>query len=162
MIKKDFNLAKQHIEKASIFKYLTSKERNLLAYNTNTLRFEEGATIFKEKDDASSFFIIIRGKVDIEIPGKKIISVLAGESFGENSFEENQTRSGTARAAETTDLLAIGGSSMKKYLGGQLRDLSFYNIIKWSLQRNELFNWMSEIDLEKIISLVQLKKYKNL
>ena len=143
MIKKDFNLAKQHIEKASIFRYLTSKERNLLAYNTNTLRFEKDAIIFKERDDANSFFIVIKGKIDIEIPGKKKISVLPGESFGENSFEENQVRSGTARAAETTDLLAIGGSSMKKYLGGQLRELTFYNIIKWSLQRNTLFNWMS-------------------
>lgn len=70
-----------------------------------------------------------------------------GDSFGENSFESYQVRSGTAKAIENTDILGIGGYSLKKYLGTQLRDLTFYNIMKWSLQRHNLFSWMSEIEI---------------
>ena len=59
------------------------------------------------------------------------------------------------------ELLAIGGTCLKKYLGEQLRDLSFYNIIKWSLQRSQVFNWMSDYELEKVISVIQVKKYQD-
>lgn len=58
-------MAKLHIEKASIFKYLSTKERNVIAYNAYTLRFEKDSIIFKEGDDANSFFIVIKGKVEI-------------------------------------------------------------------------------------------------
>ena len=71
----------------------------------------------------------------------------SGNSFGQNSFEDSQVRSGTAKALETTEILAIGGSALKKYLGGHLSELTYYNIMKWALQRNTIFNWMSEMQL---------------
>ena len=50
---------------------------------------------------------------------------------------------------------------MKKYLGSQLKELSFNNIIKWSLQRHNLFSWMSESEIERIISLVRKEMRKD-
>ncbi len=86
MIKKNFEMAKIHIEKASIFKYLTTKERNVIAYNAYTLRFEKNSILFSKGDDVNAFFIVIKGKVEILIPEKKEIIMSTGDSFGENSF----------------------------------------------------------------------------
>ena len=38
--------------------------------------------IFKEGDDATSFYIIIAGLVEIQIPGKEPIRFKNGDSFG--------------------------------------------------------------------------------
>lgn len=44
----------------------------------------------------------------------------AGQSFGENSFQEGAIRSGTARALEKVTALSIGRESLKKCIGGFL------------------------------------------
>lgn len=69
--------------------------------------------IFHEGDDANCFYIVTLGKVELIVEGKKSLWMNVGESFGENSFQEGQTRSGTATAAEETILLSIGRDSLR-------------------------------------------------
>ena len=84
-----------------------------------------------------------------------------GESFGENSFKKDQVRSGTAVCDDKVHLLAISRESISKCLGGEFRELIFYNIMKWSLKRIPLFKNCSNLVLEKIIGKCEIKKFKN-
>jgi CRP-like cAMP-binding protein len=55
----------------------------------NTLKYQPNDTIFKEGDDAHSFYIIVDGSVKIMIKNKEPIILEKGESFGENSFKKS-------------------------------------------------------------------------
>jgi NTE family protein len=107
IVNKNYQLAKSYIDKITLFKYLTSKEKTNLAYHTHSLKFNKGDVVFKEGDDANSFFIIISGSVKLDIPHKNPIIMKDGESFGENSFKKDQVRSGTAVCEDKVHILAI-------------------------------------------------------
>ena len=70
---KNYDIAKEYIQKAHIFNYLTSREKNAIAYNAHSLKYQKGEVLFKEGDDANSFYMVIKGKISIEIPGKPLI-----------------------------------------------------------------------------------------
>lgn len=63
MVKSNYRLAKPFVHKLPIFSFLTNKQKDAISYNMNSLKYEEKDIIFKEGDDASSFFIIISGIV---------------------------------------------------------------------------------------------------
>lgn len=74
-----------------------------------SLKYSPDAVIFKEGDDANSFYIVTEGEVKIFIKNKQPITVEVGESFGENSFKKAEVRVGTAVAGHSgVKLLSIG------------------------------------------------------
>lgn len=85
----------------------------------------------------------------------------AGESFGENAFEDKQERLGSATATEKTLILSISRDSLKRCLGNQLREITFYNILKWGFSRDEIFCRSSKLQQEKLICACEIRKYKS-
>ena len=63
MVKSNYKLAKPFVGKLPIFSFLSNKQKDAISYNMNTLKYQVGDAIFKEKDDATSFYIIISGLV---------------------------------------------------------------------------------------------------
>ena len=59
---------------------------------------KKGDCIFKQKDPGCLFFIIKKGKVRIEINGKKIKTLGKGDYFGELSLLYTAPRSATTIA----------------------------------------------------------------
>jgi signal-transduction protein with cAMP-binding, CBS, and nucleotidyltransferase domain len=82
MVKSNYRLAKPFVSKLPLFSFLSNKQKDAISYNMNTLKYREGEAIFKENDDASSFYIIISGLVEIQISGKDPIKFRNGDSFG--------------------------------------------------------------------------------
>lgn len=154
MVKSNYRLAKPFVHKLPLFSFLSNKQKDSISYNMNSLKYSPNEFIFKEGDDAASFFIIISGVVEIQIPGKSPIKFKNGDSFGENCLKPNQIRSGSAICLEKTELLALSREDLKLCLGDKsLEELLFHNIVKWSLKRSEIFKGMSSFDESKLISL---------
>lgn len=154
MVKSNYRLAKPFVHKLPIFSFLSTKQKDAISYSMNSLKYEENSVIFKEGDDAASFFIIISGLVEVQIPGKPVIKFKKGDSFGENCLKPNQIRSGSAVCLEKTELLAMSREDLKSCLGDKsLEELLFHNIVKWSLRRSEIFKGLSSFDESKLISL---------
>ena len=63
MVKNNYRLAKPFVHKLPLFSFLTNKQKDAISYSMNTLKYGEKETIFKEGDDAASFFIIISGLI---------------------------------------------------------------------------------------------------
>ena len=59
MVKNNFKIAKPFVSKLPMFSFLTTKQKDAISYNMNTLKYEMSETIFKAGEDALSFFIII-------------------------------------------------------------------------------------------------------
>lgn len=156
MVKSNYKLAKPLVGKLPIFGFLSPKQKDAVSYNMNTLKYAQGEAIFKQGDDAVSFFIIISGLVEILVPGKTPIRFKGSDSFGENCLKAGQIRSGTAVCREPTELLAISRQDLKSCLGDQsLEQLLFHNILKWSLRRSEIFREVAGLDEPKMIALGQ-------
>ena len=62
---KNYENVKEHVKNSKIFNYLTTREKNAISYNSHELKFHKGEIIFKEGDDANSFFIVMKGKISI-------------------------------------------------------------------------------------------------
>lgn len=60
-MKKNFALSKTYIDKLPIFSYLTNTQRDSISYKMLNLKYADNEVIFKEDDDANSFFIVIEG-----------------------------------------------------------------------------------------------------
>lgn len=88
MVKRNYKIAKPFLQKVPLFQFLSLNQINSIAYSMNSLKYNSNETIFKEGDDANSFYIIIEGEVKIFIRGKDPITLSKGESFGENSFKK--------------------------------------------------------------------------
>ena len=82
MVRNNYRLAKPFVSKLAIFSFLSNKQKDGISYNMNTLKYQEGDVIFKEGDDAASFYIIISGLVEIQISGKNPIKFKNGDCFG--------------------------------------------------------------------------------
>jgi signal-transduction protein with cAMP-binding, CBS, and nucleotidyltransferase domain len=82
MVKNNYKIAKPYVSKIPIFKYLTSKQRDAISYHMNTLKYEEKDVVFKAGDAATSFYIILEGLIEIDIPGKHALQLSKGDSFG--------------------------------------------------------------------------------
>lgn len=63
MVKSNYRIAKPFVNKLGLFNFLSNKQKDAISYNMNTLKYSEHETIFKEGDDATSFYVIISGKV---------------------------------------------------------------------------------------------------
>lgn len=145
-VKKNYVLANMHVNKLPLFSFLTEKQKDSISYNMVSLRYDDEEVIFKESDDANSFYIIVKGKVEINIPGKPKLTLGIGESFGEQSFSENQVRTGTAISKGVTHCLSIGRDVVKNILGDRISNITNYNITKWALKRSKILSKLSNIE----------------
>lgn len=156
-MRKNYSTAKLHINNLPLFSFLTEQQKDAIAYSMISLKYLEGEVIFKEFDDANSFYIILEGSVEIFIKGKSPLMLKSGDSFGEQSFLENQYRSGTAVArGRQTGCLSIGREAVKEILGDQITNIIYYNISKWAIKRSQVLSKLSNIEIEKLLQTSKL------
>lgn len=83
ILQKNYGLAKAYINKLHLFGFLTESQKDSVAYSMLILKYSDSEIIFKENDDANSFFIITQGKVSIINKNKAPTTLNPGDSFGE-------------------------------------------------------------------------------
>lgn len=80
----------------------------IFKHSTDFESFAAGATIFKEGDDpAGQMYVLQAGEIDIEIGGKHINTLNAGDCLGEIALVDAGPRSATAVARTDVRLVAI-------------------------------------------------------
>lgn len=84
--------------------------------------FESGDYIFFEGDIESHFYIIETGQVQIFTKNKvgkriDILTVQAGESFGEFALLDNKPRSASAQALSKVSLIKVSEAGYEELLG---------------------------------------------
>ena len=74
----------------------------------------ESEFIFKQGDNASNYFIVERGQVDIIIDGAVKKQLKAGDAFGELALLYNAPRSASVRATSDSGFWAIDRKTFRK------------------------------------------------
>jgi serine/threonine protein kinase len=86
------------------------------------LTFENGQDIIRENEEDYSFYIIVKGDVEV-IKGENVLAELsAGECFGEMGFIRKVKRTAGTRAANDVSILKINGTLIESSsMGCQLK-----------------------------------------
>lgn len=103
--------------KFKIFKDLSERELELIANFAQEKRMEARWRIFQEKAFAINMYLVLEGKVDIEISGKGgektvIDQAGPGEIFGWSAVTEPYNLTAGAYASEATQLIFIKGKTL--------------------------------------------------
>lgn len=96
---------------------LSPRVREKLLAMTETFRFAEGSTIFREGDSSLYLYIVKTGRVavDVHVPSKgrrPIMTVEPGEVFSWSALAEPYVETASARTVEETEVLGIKGESL--------------------------------------------------
>lgn len=90
-----------------LFAHCTERELRSVAQSARPRRFEAGKVLFNEGDTGEELFLVVSGKVRIEVKGKQLALLGPGSNFGEMAMLDDKTRSATAIAAEECELMVI-------------------------------------------------------
>jgi len=114
------------LQSIDLFKGLSGPDLNTLARTVSLHRYEAGQIIFKQGDIGTTMYIVVKGHVNIFMPGEasRLISLkdlTQGEYFGELALVDDKPRSASARAVTDVDLLELTRDMLLTYIGLQPR-----------------------------------------
>lgn len=90
-----------------LFKNLNETEYDVIIRNMFYCKTEKEQYVFRQFDEATCFFVIDHGQVDVIIDGDVKKSLGEGSSFGELALLYNAPRSASIRATKDTFLWGI-------------------------------------------------------
>ncbi|CAE7197828.1 Prkg1 [Symbiodinium necroappetens] len=93
--------------KVKLLKRLPQDELPALAKSATEVEFKPGQSIIKQGEEGNEFFMIKKGTADVEINGKKVAGLKAGDYFGENALLRNEPRNATIKANSQVVTLKI-------------------------------------------------------
>jgi CRP-like cAMP-binding protein len=113
----------KQLEKMDIFQGLSREQLEIIANLTESKKISKGEALFQEKEDAKHIFILLKGKVRIQVqlsskPETVAITVLTqpGQLIGWSGLVPDQYYTAAAICQEDTKLLAIEGARLMSAL----------------------------------------------
>lgn len=109
------------LKQVPLFHQLSLNELQVIAAATTEEKFEAGKTLMRQGERGDKLFILVKGKVLVNIDGegeeaKTIASHGGGSVVGEMSLLDDEPRSATVVAAELTHALTLERDAFKRLL----------------------------------------------
>ncbi len=98
------------LKKLGFFKSITDEDIEEIYAASSMLTFKPGAVVIEEDDIDDSFYIIVRGQVEVRKSGRLVTTLEQGDCFGEIGFLASHKR--TATIVAYTDLLVFKVNAM--------------------------------------------------
>ena len=116
-IEEKVNTNAERLNGVPIFAPLSDEETEKLAKTAKTRIYAPGESIVRAGQEGNSMFVIVRGKVNVQIPEngqQKIVNTLGeNDFFGEMSLLTGTNRTATVAAVEETEVLRIEKKALK-------------------------------------------------
>ena len=111
------NTVAESLQQVPMFVPLGDDELEKLAKTSSTRVYAPGEAIVRRGQEGNSMFVIVSGKVSVQIPEgdarKTIGELTANDFFGEMSLLTGQPRTATVVAQEETEVIQIKKTSMR-------------------------------------------------
>ncbi len=114
-----------------LFRDLTKEELKQIAEITEEINLSKNSFLFRQGEEADSFYIILEGEVEVikEFSKKeqKLVNMSKGAIIGEMAFLTETRRTGSIRATEKTKLIKISKEKFKKLMKEE--NIAVYKLI---------------------------------
>jgi CRP-like cAMP-binding protein len=115
--------APEKIQDFKLFEGLSKEQLKTIADLTELKQIPDGETLFREKDPANNLYILLKGKVRIQVqltskPETIAITILSqpGQLIGWSGLVPNQHYTAAAICLEDSQMLAIEGTKLMNAL----------------------------------------------
>ena len=96
------------LQQSALFAQFGAEVLSTIAEVCHNIRYQDGETIFKANDEASAFYFIARGKVNLYTQSNQLLHTLnTFEGFGEIELLSESKRLATAEANGPCELLCL-------------------------------------------------------
>lgn len=118
MLDDENNKKTKILQSVPFFKDFTEEELKYLLQHSSWKRYDAGDVLFREGDIERSFYVILKGAVDVmkkpphSLIKKTITRLAFGECFGEMSVVTGQPRNADVVAAQETYVLKIDSKTL--------------------------------------------------
>ncbi|MCP5007751.1 MAG: cyclic nucleotide-binding domain-containing protein [Planctomycetes bacterium] len=106
------------LRRIPIFTHMSESHFNEVLNEIELLTMPKGKVVFNEGDDGDAFYLIRRGRIEVEkyVDGKKrLLNILSeGQFFGEMSLILKEKRSAAVKVSATAELVKISSDSFIK------------------------------------------------
>jgi signal transduction histidine kinase len=115
---------KEFLNRSDLFQKLDDEQLDRILKFCHEESYEPGETIFAKGDEAADVYIVVKGRVALEVqlrlgsgPGRTgtVDVITTGGTFGGSAICGGQTSAGAARCIEQTKLLVFGGQELLNY-----------------------------------------------
>ncbi|XP_051912624.1 LOW QUALITY PROTEIN: cGMP-dependent protein kinase-like [Hippocampus zosterae] len=117
-----------------------------------------GENIIQQGDNASSFFILHKGRIEVLVNGVLKKTINSGEGFGELALLYNASRSATCRAAEPCELWGIDRPTFRRVL--EEINTRLYTENRKFINDVKFFAELSAKDKDDIANILNRERYK--
>ncbi|OMJ92780.1 hypothetical protein SteCoe_4414 [Stentor coeruleus] len=111
--KKDIDLINVALNKHFIFTSLPEENRAMIIDRMRHYALNPKEIVFEQEQTGNTFFIVITGKLEIIVNGKKVNTLSERDSFGELALLHNTPRSATVLTLEKTTLWGLDRKSFR-------------------------------------------------
>ncbi|KAM3141578.1 hypothetical protein pb186bvf_006183 [Paramecium bursaria] len=140
-----------------VFSTLSDVQLNHLAQQMFYCKLAKGSTIIKQGDSASSFFLLEKGKIQIQIDGVPRKELITGNGFGELALLYNAPRSATCVALEEAFLWGIDRHTFRKTVENIMRTDQEKN--KKTLEKNKFFSQLTKDQRDSVSGVLISQKF---
>ncbi|OMJ87851.1 hypothetical protein SteCoe_10333 [Stentor coeruleus] len=105
--KKDIELINSALNRHFIFTSLPEENRAMIIDRMRNYALNPKEIVFEQEQTGNTFFIVISGKLDVFVNGKKVNTLKERDSFGELALLHNTPRSATVTTVEKTSLWGL-------------------------------------------------------
>lgn len=116
-------------KRVDLFKGISPEDVHKIIARGLTMTMEKGNVIFYKGTSGNQMFVILRGKVSLFDGEKHLTDLRTGDMFGEMALINEEPRSATAIAAETTQLFVLSETFFQKLMTKRVAIRMLLNII---------------------------------
>jgi CRP-like cAMP-binding protein len=127
----DFNKIKQRImlsrfmASVNLFKNFPTEIMSLFVESADMINFPAGHNVVEEGEEDKTFYLLLKGKLDVLKNGKKVAELRQGDFFGEIALIVNVPRTATIHTTEECLFLYIEAKNFWKILSENI-ELAIY------------------------------------
>ncbi|KAM3140827.1 hypothetical protein pb186bvf_007054 [Paramecium bursaria] len=154
----DYQLILNALSQHYFFTNISEKHKEDIVYKMFYCKVDSQQFIFKQGDQASSYYIIEKGQCEVLINDEHKRKIQAGQGFGELALLYGAPRSASIRALEETYLWGIDRSTFRK---------AVEELVQREFQENRtfidsinFFDWMNSDQKDAIAGVIVTQQFK--
>lgn len=110
----ELQLISMALQKHSVLSELAEEVKEVVIEKMRHFLLGADEVVFEEGSSGAYFFVVASGSLEVQVAGRRVNKVKAGDSFGEQALLHSTNRSATLRTLERCTLWGVDGKTFRE------------------------------------------------